>query len=66
MKKLKQLKLSNDESILWIFSLKHNWKTKEFTVYANGKESYKTKSAETAPEAMVEYFENWDTEKVKT
>ena len=58
--------LSVNESLLWIFSLKYNHKTKEFTVYANGKKSYTTKKVETAPDAMVEYFENWDTEKVKT
>lgn len=49
----------------WQFDCVYDHATGEFIIYANGKESYRTKEAETAPEAMAEYFEKWDTDEVK-
>ena len=58
------IKLKKDEMILWNFTLTHNSKTGEFTVYANGAKSFTTTETDEGPAAMLEYFEKWDSEDV--
>ncbi len=63
MKNNTEIKFGKNESISWVFTLVRDHKKGKWTVYAGNVKSYTT-DAETAPEAMLEYFQNWDSDEV--
>ena len=56
--------LKKTESLLWTFECVYDYESQIFTIYANGVKSFTTSNTDEAPAAMLEYFENWDTDEV--
>lgn len=59
-----EIKLTANQTLHWVFTIVYDHVDNSFTIYANGIKSYTTKEASDCPEAMREYFENWDTDEV--
>lgn len=61
---MKEIKLNEFQKVNWVFTCVFDCAKRRFIIYANGKKSF-TSAADSAPEAMKEYFEALDSEAVK-